>query len=381
MEIIFWSCLGLIVYTYLVYPFLVILLARIFPSTSPPYQEQSPPVTMVMAAYNEEEVLEEKIKNCLAIEYPRDRIRFLFGSDGSTDGTNQILSKQNHPQIHYKLFPQREGKSSVLNKLVPDINEEMILFSDANSIYKPDAVRLLMRHFSDPEVGGVCGKLTLHNPSGTPGGEGEGLYWRFENMIKMAEGTLNSVISANGAIMAVRNHLLDPLPTHITLNDDFEITLQILSKSSRVLYEPEAVAEEYASPNMGGEFIRKIRISSLNFNALPGMLPLLHPKYGFIALAIFSHKLLRWMVPLLGLGMLISNLLLLPQGGFYPYLLVGQGLVYLCALMGFLGDHFYETAGPFLPFYYLAMINIAIVIGLWRSLTGTQKQAWERIPH
>ena len=238
-----------------------------------------------------------------------------------------------------------------------------------------------MRHFSDPEVGGVCGKLTLHNPSGTPGGEGEGLYWRFENMIKMAEGTLNSVISANGAIMAVRNHLLEPIPTHSTLNDDFEITLQIISKSSRVLYEPEAVAEEQTSPDMEGEFIRKIRISSLNFNALPGMLPLLHPKHGFTALAIFSHKLVRWMVPLLGLGMLISNLPLLSQGGIYPYLLVGQGLVYLCALLGFLGDHFYNSAGPFLPFYYLAMINTAIVIGLWRSLTGTQKQAWERTPH
>ena len=187
MEIIFWICLGLIAYTYLIYPFLVIILARIIPSKSSINQSELPFVTMAISAYNEEDVLEEKIKNCLKIDYPQERIRFLFGSDGSTDATNQILSKQHHPQIQSKLFPQREGKSSVLNKLVPEINEEIILFSDANSMYKPDAVRLLMRHFSDPKVGGVCGKLKLHNPSGTPGGEGEGLYWRFENMIKKAE--------------------------------------------------------------------------------------------------------------------------------------------------------------------------------------------------
>jgi biofilm PGA synthesis N-glycosyltransferase PgaC len=336
---------------------------------------------MVISAYNEEAVLEEKIKNCLEIDYSQDKIKFLFGSDGSTDRTNQILSTVNHPQIQFRIFPEREGKSSVLNKLITEISDEIILFSDANSMYQPCAVRLLVSHFSDPGVGGVCGKLKLINPSGTPGGEGEGLYWRFENQIKESEGTLKSVISANGAILAVRKELLDPLPTQNILNDDFEITLQILRKMSRVVYEPKAVAEESTSPDMEGEFVRKIRISSLNFNALPGMLPLLHPKYGFTALAIFSHKLVRWMVPLLGLGMLISNLLLLNQGGIYPYLLAGQGLVYFGALLGFLGDQFFATAGPFIPFYYLAMINTAILIGLWRSLTGTQKQAWERIPH
>ena len=381
MILLFWSCLGLIAYTYLIYPFLIILLARIFPSKSSINQHELPFVTMVIPAYNEEEVLEEKIKNCFAIDYPQDRIKFLFGSDGSTDSTNQILSTVNHPQIQSKLFPVREGKSSVLNKLIQEVNEEIILFSDANSIYQPDAVRLLTRHFSDPSVGGVCGKLNLLNPSGTPGGEGEGLYWRFENMIKEAEGTLQSVISANGAILAVRKHLLDPLPTQIALNDDLMITLQIIRKMSRVVYEPGANVDEHTSPDMKSEFLRKIRISSLNFNAVPQILPMLNPKYRFAALSIFSHKLLRWMVPFLGFGMLISNLIILNQGGIYSILLAGQGLVYLSALLGFLGDHFLDNSGPFIPFYYLAMINIAIVIGLWRSLTGTQKQAWDRVPH
>ena len=132
---------------------------------------------------------------------------------------------------------------------------------------------------------------------------------------------------------------------------------------------------------MEGEFVRKIRIASLNFNALPELITLLHPRYGFTALAIFSHKILRWLVPFLGFGMLTANLLLVNQGRIYPLLLIGQGLVYVGALLGYLGDRFMNNSGPFVPFYYLAMINIAIVLGLWRSLTKTQGQTWKRVPH
>ena len=381
MKALFWLCLGLIAYTYLIYPGLNFLLARVFPRPIKEKSDITPPVVMLIPAYNEEEVLEEKIKNCLALDYPRDQIRFLFGSDGSTDGTNQILIKQDHPQIQHEIFPIRQGKSTVLNKLVKMVNEEIVLLSDANSMYHPDAVKILTRHFSDPEVGGVCGKLSLQNESGQPGGEGEGLYWRYENMIKRAEGDLNSVISANGAIFAVRRELIDPLPVNRVVNDDMAITLDILARKMRVVYDPDALAEEETSPDMEGEFVRKIRISSLNFNTLPEILPLLNPKYGFTALAIFSHKLLRWLVPALGLGMLVSNLFLYWAGGIYPYLLLGQGLVYLGALLGWLGDKIFDQAGPFIPFYYLAMINIALVIGLWRSLTKTQEQTWKRVPH
>lgn len=381
MAFLFWTCLGLIFYTYLIYPFLIIILARIFPRKSKINQNEFPQVAMVISAYNEETVLEEKIKNCLAIDYPQNRISFVFGSDGSTDRTNEIISSVDHPRIQCKIFPEREGKSSVLNKLVEEINEEILLFSDANSIYEPDSVKLLTRHFSDPNVGGVCGKLNLLNPSGKPGGEGEGLYWRFENSIKKAEGLINSVISANGAIFAVRKEYFRPLPVSLSLNDDYMTTLDILREHQRVIYEPNAVATEYTAPDMEGEFARKIRISSLNYNAVPSMLPLLHPRYGFTALAIFSHKLLRWLVPFLGFGMLLTNIFLFNRGGIYPIILAGQGLVYAGALLGYLGDRLFDRSGPFIPFYYLAMVNIALVLGLWRSLTKTQEQTWERVPH
>ena len=265
--------------------------------------------------------------------------------------------------------------------MVPEAKGSILIFSDANSIYHPDAIKRLVQYFADPSVGGVCGKLELVNPSGKPGGEGEGLYWRFENSIKKAEGNLHSVISANGAIFAVRKELFEPLPTHLTINDDFMTTLQILRKQRRVIYDPLAVSVECTSPDMVGEFSRKIRISSLNYNAVPSMLPLLHPKYGFTALAIFSHKVLRWMVPFLGFGLLLTNFLLLKEGGIYPILMIGQGIVYAGALSGFLGDRLFDNSGPFILFYYLAMVNIALMIGFWRSVRGTQENAWERVPH
>jgi len=328
----------------------------------------------------EDHCLQEKIDNCLEIDYPRERIEFVFGSDGSSDGTNQILKSNSNPAIREFVFSRREGKIKVLNKLISENDAEIILLSDANSMYRPDSVKILMSQFTDQAVGGVCGKLRLINPSCDPGGKGENLYWRYENLIKEAEGQIGSVISANGAIFAIRRALYEPLPEDKIVNDDFINTLNIIHKNKRVVYEPKAIAEEYTSPNMDGEFSRKVRISSLNFNAIPVLIQFLHPRYGFIALALFSHKILRWLVPFFALGMLISNILILNQGGLYHFFLTAQVMIYLGAVLGFLGDKLWSKSGPFLPFYYLATMNFALVLGLWRSLTGTQKQTWERIP-
>ena len=381
MIIIFWLCLGLILYTYLFYPLLITIWARLFPQKIEVNKEYFPQVTMVIAAYNEQDSLREKLSNCLELDYPPGKIDFLIGSDGSTDATSDILQASNDVRIKTFIYSERRGKIAVLNDLVTKAASEIILFSDANTIYQPDAIKKMTQYFADPLVGGVCGQLQLINPDGNPGGEGEGLYWRFENQIKKAEGAIRSVISANGAIFSVRKELFRPLSDSILLNDDFMTTLDILREHQRVIYEPNAVATEYTSPDMEGEFARKIRISSLNYNAVPSMLPLLHPRYGFTALAIFSHKLLRWLVPFLGFGMLLTNIFLFNRGGIYPIILAGQGLVYAGALAGYLGDRFFDRSGPFIPFYYLAMVNIALVLGLWRSLTKTQKQTWERVPH
>ena len=336
---------------------------------------------MVIIAYNEEEVLERKIENCLALDYPPERIEFLFGSDGSSDLTNHILRACNEERVQAFIYQERRGKTSALNSIVPEASGDILLFSDANSICQPNAVKKLVQYLVDPTVGGVCGRLQLLNPSGNPGGQGEGLYWSYENLVKESEGAIQSVIGANGAIYAIRAALFRPLPTKTLIMDDFVITLQLLEQGYRVIYEPSAIATEYTSPDMESEFTRKIRIAAANFNALPYMLKLLIPSNGFNALAIFSHKILRWMVPFLAAGMLVSNLMLLGLGWVYHATLGFQLVIYIAALLGYLGDRLFQNSGPFIAFYYLGMINLALLIGFWRSITGTQKRAWKRVPH
>jgi cellulose synthase/poly-beta-1,6-N-acetylglucosamine synthase-like glycosyltransferase len=381
MVYLFWTFLGLIAYTYLIYPLSIILISLFVSKESDTTSEELPSICMVIPAYNEADCLPEKIKNCFEIDYPNNKIEFLFGSDGSDDETNEILLSSEGEGIQSIIYPRREGKIIVLNKLVEQVTAEIILFSDANSIYQPDAVKKLIRHFSKTDVGGVCGKLDLIEPHQTQSSSGESIYWGYENRIKEAEGKIKSVISANGAIFAIRSTLYERLPEDIAVNDDFAITLDILRKGKRVIFEPQAIAIESASPDMESEFKRKIRIASLNFNAFADIITFLKPKFGFTALAIFSHKILRWLVPFLAIGVLISNLFLINRGGIYLYVLLGQGVIYLGVLLGFLGDLLFDHSGLFLPLYYLGMGNLAQVIGFWHSIKRVQNTTWDRVPH
>jgi cellulose synthase/poly-beta-1,6-N-acetylglucosamine synthase-like glycosyltransferase len=290
MAFIFWLCSGLIFSTYIGYPLLVIAVSRLLPEREAPDLEDLPTVTMLVPAYNEEAVLEEKIANCRELDYPAGRIRFSFGSDGSSDRTAAILKAVDGENFQIQIFAKRRGKSQALNQLAAGEEGEILLFSDANSLYQPDAVRLLVRHFADPEVGGVCGRLRLIDTREEGAGSGEGLYWSYENLVKGAEGRLKSVISANGAIFAVRRELFQPLPTDKPVNDDQLTTIKLLQEGVRVVYEPEALALERTSPDMEGEFQRKVRISSLNFNAFPELFKLLSPRQGFTALAVLLTR-------------------------------------------------------------------------------------------
>ena len=381
VVVLFWVCVGLILYTYLLYPFLVLVWARLFPRRTRSDETYLPFVSMVVAAYNEERVIEQKIENCLAIEYPADRIEFLFGSDGSSDRTNEILSACGDTRVRPFLYQGREGKPGVLNKTVPQARGDILVFSDANTMYQPDAVRKLMRHFVDPTAGGVCGQLRLVNPNDSVGGRGEGLYWRYENVLKMAEGTIYTVIGANGAIYAIRRSLFRPLPTRAVVVDDFLIPLRVLEQGQRVLYDPQAIATENTAPDMRGEFTRKVRIAAANFNAIPHILGLLNPVRGFVALALWSHKIVRWSVPFLAIGALATNLLVLKSGWTYVVTLGLQLLVYVAAILGYLGDRLFGHPGLFMPFYYLVTMNLAMFLGFWRCLARTQEIAWERVEH
>lgn len=381
MAVLFWVCAGLIAYTYVLYPLLILIWAQFSSQRTQVDESYFPFVSMVVAAYNEEDVIGQKVENCLEIDYPADRIEFLFGSDGSSDRTNEILSAYDDTRTRSFPYQERAGKLNVLNKIVPQANGDILVFSDANTMYHPDAVRKLARHFADPTVGGVCGRLQLVSPNDSAGGEGEGLYWRYENVLKRAEGTIFTVIGANGAIYAIRCELFRPLPTEAVVMDDFLIPLRVLEQGQRVIYDPEAVATENTSPDMQGEFKRKVRIAAANFNAIPHILGLLNPSRGFVALALWSHKIVRWSVPFLAIGALVTNWFLLKSGWIYVATLGLQLLVYVGALLGYLGDCLFRRPGLFMPFYYLVTMNLAMFLGFWRSLTRTQKIAWERVEH
>lgn len=381
MTFLFWFCVGLIVYTYLLYPLWMVVLAHVWPRRSRFVDGYLPSVSMVVAAYNEEEVIGQKLANGLAIDYPAERLEFLFGSDGSSDETNRILSEMEDQRVRVFLYPERAGKLNVLNKVVPEAKGDILLFSDANTMYEAEAIRKLVRHFADPSVGGVCGKLRLLNPNKNVGGQGEGLYWQYENRLKQAEGQIYSVIGANGAIYAIRRQLFCALPSQTVVMDDFLIPLRVLEQGYRMIYEPEAVATEKTSPHMQGEFRRKVRIAAANFNGIPYILALLNPSRGVVAFALWSHKVIRWVVPFLAIGAFVSNLFLLKARGIYFVTFGLQLFFYVAALVGYLADRLFRHSGPFMVFYYLVAMNLALFLGFWRSVTRTQKMAWERVEH
>ncbi len=373
LEVVYWGSLGLIMYTYAGYPLLVRWMAR-WAAPRRSVGSARPIVSVVVAAYNEQAVIADKIDNCLALEYPSSQIEFLFGSDGSDDGTDAMLARPPDPRIRFQRF-ERRGKAATLNDLVPLARGEVLVFSDANSLFEPDAILQLVQHFSDASVGGVCGKLILHTADGAPAPES--LYWRLESAIKADEGRLGVLASANGAIYAIRRDLFRPLPTGRRIADDLVIGAGVLNQGRRMLFEPAAIAREQTSPHPGLELQRKIRVGEIAYNAIPELLPLLHPRRGLVAWSLWSHKILRWAVPLLLIAVFVANTLLLgPLWAWLSWL--AQVSLYLTAAVG----HGLAGQAGRLPWlmvpYYFVGANLALLIGLYRALTQRGGGAWAR---
>jgi cellulose synthase/poly-beta-1,6-N-acetylglucosamine synthase-like glycosyltransferase len=367
-----------IIYTYLLFPLILACLARL-PGLQRGYatieanDDYLPDVTMVLAAYNEEDVMAAKLANTWNIDYPPDRFHVIIGSDGSEDGTNAILAACNHPQLRKFLFAQRRGKISVLNELVEHVTSEIIVMSDASTMFAPDAVRKLVRRFQHPQVGCVTGELSIQHEGGS---SGEGLYLRYERWIKRSEGRLGCVIGCVGAIFAIRRSLYDRLPAN-TITEDFVLCMRVVEHGFLAESEPEARAVDPASAGNREEVKRKIRIGAGNFQAIGLTRAALHPRYGLSAFAYWSHKVLRWLVPaffLIGLG---ANLVL------SRYALC-QALIGLQALGAVIAWRAYNAPpGAQLPRWmrpisYFYLMNYALLLGLFRFLSGTQRVTWER---
>jgi cellulose synthase/poly-beta-1,6-N-acetylglucosamine synthase-like glycosyltransferase len=377
LEIAFWLCTAMVVYIYAGYPLLLYFLAR--KAVPPePREERLPRVTLLISAYNEAAVIDEKIRNALDLDYPHDRLEIVVISDCSSDGTDQIVQGFQSVGVQLVRQPERLGKSSGLNLGVARSTGEILIFSDANAIYRQDALRILVKHFSNPRVGYVVGNAKYTTDDGRkPSAESEGLYWQLETWLKQKESDFGSVVGGDGAIYAIRRHLFTPLlPTDI---NDFLNPLQIIVQGYRGVYEPEAVCFEEAGDSFGKEFRRKVRIISRGLNAVyrsPAvLLPWVQPRHWF---SLVSHKLLRWFVPIPLVVIFFANLGLW-QSPIYRGIFFAQAIFYALAITGWLFDGKFATPRLIYLPYYFCLVNIASLLGMIKFFGGSLSPTWQTI--
>ena len=382
---VFWLSLAATLYTYFFYPLLLAILTsfssrrnrQLSEQTNSPAltDEKLPTVTMVVSAYNERNILPDKIANCQAIDYPTDKIRFLLGSDGSDDGSARILHNIDDHRFQTVISRIRRGKVQMLNRLMKLTSSDLVVFSDANTMYEPNAVIELVKKFNEKNVGAVIGKLELFIPNENRDSacRTENLYWRYENKIKQMESDLASVPTINGGIFAIRRELYEELPSN-SVTEDQVLGMKIMTRHWRCLFAHRARAREAVS-TWTGELQRRIRISAGNFQSLFMVPAILNPRLGWISFAFISHKLLRWLVPFFLLAMLAANLLLAGQM-FYGSTLILQTIFYTTAILGsFLPKLTGILKFLSIPRYFIAM-NFAILLGLIRFLRGRQRVTW-----
>ncbi|MDT8287170.1 MAG: glycosyltransferase family 2 protein [Elusimicrobiales bacterium] len=376
-ELFFWASLVALVYTYLGYPLVLYLLSRLFKSaqkaTAVP---ELPSVAIVIAAYNEENIIGAKLDNCLKLDYPAEKLEVLVASDGSSDRTDQIVAARASLAPRVRLLPlPRGGKASAINAAMAAVKSDIVVFSDANTMYSPDSIRMMVRNFSDKEVGCVCGRLSYNDPGQVISGKGESAYWRYETVLKRMESRLGYVAGANGAIYAVRRELFEPLPPD-TINDDFTVSMRIVLRGYKCLYEREAVAYEDVAPDVKSEFRRHVRDGAGHYIAVLRLAGLLNPFLGLKSFIYWSHRILRWAAPFLLIGVFIANLALV---GAPPYsgLFALQATFYLLALLGFAASSFGRA--PFfmyVPFYF-SNLNLALLVGFFKAVSGSARPAWD----
>lgn len=382
----FWGCFVLVTYTYLFYPCVLFVIYAVaqaradlrFLTTRRERRRRAlpeadlPPVTLIVPAYNEEAHLKDKIANVRELDYPRDRLQIVFVSDGSTDRTNEILEAVDDPAFERLLLPHRAGKATALNRAVEVARNDVLVFSDASTLFMPDAIRQLVRHFADPRVGVVCGAL------GFQGGDEfqrtEGVYWRYETSLRLMEARLGATLTASGAIYALRRECFRPLAPDDVI-DDFIVPMRARKLGFRVVFDPEAEAVEFAGASVKDEFTRRVRIAVGSFRALRELSRV--PMTPIACLSFFSHKFLRWVLPFLLIGLFASNLVLL-DSAVYRAALAAQCAFYLWAGVGFV----FRKRGRRVPLallcYFLVAINVAFLVGFLRFLGGRKETAWQR---
>lgn len=388
LEIIFWLCLFIVFYAYLGYGvllYIIIKLKRLIKG-KPVFTIPSnlPEVTFVVAAYNEARWIEEKIQNCLKFNYPKDKIHYLFVTDGSDDDTPKLIEQFALPKginlsLHHK--PERKGKIAAVHRIMQFVETPIVIFTDANTNVNPDAILNIVKHYENPQIGAVAGEKRIAvGKAGDATGAGEGIYWKYESLLKKWDYELYSVIGAAGELFSIRTNLYEAVEKDSVI-EDFVMTLTIAKKGYRIAYEPEAFAEEGQSASIKEELKRKIRIAAGGFQAIYRLGSLLNPfKFGILSFQYISHRVLRWTLAPASLPiLLIINVFLAINGKpIFQVLLLLQVIFYVFGAMGYLLEkRKLKIKAFFVPYYFLIM-NYAVYKGFQRYIAGSQSVLWEK---
>lgn len=407
LEFLFWTALFIVFYTYLGYGMVLYLLVKFKEAFVKPVcpcfpQAEPPCVTLFITAFNEEEVVDEKMRNCLALNYPAGKLRIVWVTDGSNDGTNERLATQWKDQATVYFEPQRRGKTAAMTRGMKLIDTPIVVFTDANTMVNDEAIREIVTAFQNPRVGCVAGekRIAVQAKDAAAAG-GEGIYWKYESTLKALDARLYSAVGAAGELFAVRRELFEEMEPD-TLLDDFILSLRIAMKGHTIAYCNRAYAIESGSADMHEEEKRKVRIAAGGLQSIGRLRPLLNPfRYGILSFQYISHRVLRWSVgPLLLFALLPLNIaLLLAQGSraalyateasatsaitnesevLYTVILGLQLLFYLLALWGYyLSKKRLKNKFTFIPYYFLFMnVNVIKGVGYLRRKRGTG--AWEK---
>ncbi|WP_454802697.1 glycosyltransferase family 2 protein [Mucilaginibacter phyllosphaerae] len=386
MIITFWISLFIVAYTFIGYGFLlyfIIKVKRAFkgkPVIPVVDDTNLPTCTLVVAAYNEEHFISQKIANSLQLNYPEGKLKFVFVTDGSSDKTADIIGQ--HPQIQLLHRPERAGKIAAVHRAMEYVTTEVVVFTDANTFLNTEAITRICRHYSDKTVGAVAGEKRVQiDESADASAAGEGFYWKYESALKKWDSELYSVVGAAGELFSVRRNLYQDVPADTVL-DDFMISMLIANQGYRIIYEPEAYALETASENVSEELKRKIRIAAGGIQSILRLKGLLLPfKFPVLSFQYVSHRVLRWTVTpfFLILAFITSFATAFAGDGFiYTLLFAGQVVFYLLAVLGYLMEKRHiRVKALFIPYYFCVM-NYAVLAGIIRYFTKKQSSVWEK---
>lgn len=383
MEIIFWLSAALILYTYAGYPLILVCLAR-FRKRAVAKADILPSVSLIVAAYNEENAIEDKIKNSLSLDYPKDKMEIIMASDCSTDRTDAIIRRYEsqgvgaycNTPLRMVRLKKRGGKTAVQNAAVLHARGEILIFSDATTIFSADAVSKIVRSFHDDHVGCVGGQIFFKKSHEQTFEGDKNASEKYDEFVRTKEAEIQTTFGLTGCLYAVRKNLYTPLANDQT--SDFVLPLKIIEKGYRVVCEPQATGYEEAAPNPGAEFQRRVRTTRAGIKGLWDMLHLLGFSRGwFIPFGLISHKILRWLGPYIAAGVLLSNIAISHASLFYQLTLALQGVFYLLVLAGYFCEKVrYKPKIFTFPFNFV-MVNAAAVLGFIEFLKGRNEEIWQ----